>query len=107
MKLTPVCALLALFTLNGCGLGVATGGNAFVSGLIYTQYRSPGQVGTAQALKSGESCASSILGAVATGDASLQAAKKAAGITQIAYVDHEQFSVLGVYAATCTIIYGQ
>ncbi|HVJ89374.1 MAG TPA: TRL-like family protein [Labilithrix sp.] len=52
-------------------------------------------------------CASSILGVVATGDASLEAAKAAGGITQVAHVDHDNFSVLGVYAKTCTIVVGQ
>jgi hypothetical protein len=31
---------------------------------------------------------------------------KAGGITQIAHIDHEQFSVVGVYATSCTLVHG-
>jgi len=105
MKTTLAAATLALLALNGCA--VATGGNGFAYGWAYSGYKSPGQVGTAADGKIGEACFSSILGIVANGDGSIEAARKAGGITQIAYVDHEQFSVLGVYATSCTIVHGQ
>jgi TRL-like protein family len=105
MKSKLFAAALALAALNGCAM--AQGGNAQAMGTIYSGYKSPGNLGTAQAGKSGEACISSILGVVATGDASIEAAKKAGGITQIAHVDHEQFSVLGVYATSCTVVHGQ
>lgn len=105
MQLNFALAAVLSMSLSGCAM--AAGGNAFASGFVYSGYKSPGQVGTAQAAKLGEACASSILGWVATGDASVEAAKKAGGITQIAHVDHEQFNVLGVYATTCTIVHGQ
>lgn len=105
MKMKLVAAALALGALNGCAM--AQGGNAAAMGTIYSGYKSPGNVGTAAAGKTGEACISSILGVVATGDASLEAAKKAGGITQVAHVDHEQFSVLGVYATSCTVVHGQ
>jgi hypothetical protein len=100
-----VAGALMLVTASGCA--IASGGNSFASGFVYSSYKSPGQVGTAAASKTGEACLSSILGVVATGDASIESAKKAGGITQIAHVDHEQFGVLGVYATSCTIVYGQ
>jgi TRL-like protein family len=105
MKTTLVAAALALLALNGCA--VATGGNGFAYGWAYSGYKSPGQVGTGADTKTGEACNSSIFGLVATGDASIETAKKAGGITQIAHIDHEQFSVLGVYATSCTIVHGQ
>jgi len=105
MKMKLVAVVLALGGLNGCAM--AAGGNAHAMGTIYSGYKSPGNIGTAAAGKTGEACISSILGAVATGDASIEAAKKAGGITQVAHVDHEQFSVLGVYATSCTIVHGQ
>jgi hypothetical protein len=49
----------------------------------------------------------SILGLVALGDASIASAKAAGGIAQVAYVDHEIFSVLGIYGTTCTVVVGQ
>jgi hypothetical protein len=105
MKLKLITAALALIVTNGCA--TAVGGNAFAFGAIYSGYKSPGQLGTAQPGKIGEACASSILGWIAQGDASIEAAKKAGGITQVAYVDHDQFSILGVYATTCTLVHGQ
>ena len=105
MKLKLITAALALLATNGCA--IAAGGNAYVSGLIYSGYKAPGQLGTAQPAKVGEACASSILGWIAQGDASIEAAKKAGGITQIAHVDHDQFVILGVYATTCTVVHGQ
>jgi hypothetical protein len=105
MKTTFVAAALALLALNGCAF--ASGGNGYAQGWAYAGYKTPGQVGTGADGKVGEACFSSILGIVANGDGSLEAAKKAGGITQVAYVDHEQFSVIGVYATSCTIVHGQ
>jgi hypothetical protein len=105
MKITLVVAALGLVALNGCAM--ATGGNAAANGFLYSGYKSPGQVGAAADGKTGEACISSILGVIATGDASIEAAKKAGGITQIAHIDHEQFGVLGVYATSCTVVHGQ
>ena len=105
MKLKLMIMALALAGTSGCAF--ASGGNGFVTGAVYSGYRSPGQVGTAQTGKIGEACASSILGWIATGDASIEEAKRAGGITQIAHVDHEQFSILQGYATTCTIVHGQ
>ena len=104
MKTKLATLMLSLTLLNGCAM--ATGGNTNAMGLIYSSYKSPGQVGTAADTKTGEACVNSILGIVATGDASIDAAKKAGGITQIAHIDHEQFSVIGVYATSCTIVHG-
>jgi hypothetical protein len=105
MKMKLVAAALALVALNGCAM--AQGGNAGATGFIYSGYKSPGNIGTAAAGKTGQACLSSILGAVALGDASIEAAKKAGGITTVAHIDHEQFGVLGVYATSCTIVHGQ
>jgi hypothetical protein len=105
MKIKLFVLALATFATSGCA--IAVGGNGFASGAIYSGYKTSGEVGTAQPGKMGEACVSSILGWIATGDASIEEAKRAGGITQIAYVDHEQFSVLGIYATTCTIVHGQ
>lgn len=55
----------------------------------------------------GEACASSILGAYASGDASLDAAKKNGGVVQVNAVDGTAYSFLGIYAKYCTIVYGK
>src|SRR4051812_16046503 len=52
----------------------------------------------ATATKEGKACANTIMGLVATGDASISAAKAAGGITEVAHVDHTAHSILGVVA---------
>ncbi len=59
------------------------------------------------ATKEGKACANTILGLVATGDASISAAKAAGGITQVAHVDHSAKSILGIIAEFCTIVKGK
>lgn len=57
--------------------------------------------------KVGESCAMGILGLAAFGDASVDAAKKAGGITDVHSVEFKNFSILGfVYANACTEVHG-
>lgn len=90
-------------TLVGCATA-----HSPVSGFWYTNVKGGIQAteaygGTAR----GESCASSILGIVATGDASIDTAKKAGGIAQVVAVDHTSNSILGVYAKYCTVVYGK
>jgi hypothetical protein len=98
-------AAFAALASTACA-ATATGGNNYALGFIYSGYKSAGAIGTAAAAKRGEACVSSILGAIATGDASIEEAKRVGGITQVAFVDHEQFSILGLYATSCTIVHG-
>ncbi len=58
-------------------------------------------------MKTGAATATSILGIVATGDASIEAAAKNAGITRIHHVDHHTKNILGFYAEFTTIVYGE
>lgn len=94
---------LALTGLTGCAMAQAP-----VNGFLYSDVKHPGLAteaygGTAM----GESCASSILGLVATGDASIDAAKKAGGVAQVVAVDHTSSNILGFYAKYCTQVYGK
>ena len=57
--------------------------------------------------KTGEACAQSILGLVAFGDASIETAKKNAGITKVATVDHQTTNILYFYGQYCTVVYGE
>jgi hypothetical protein len=93
------------FSLGGCAM--ASGGNGAVFGTIYSGYKMGGVVGPGTGTKTGQACASSILGAIAIGDASIASAKAAGGITQVAHVDHEIFEILGLYATSCTTVVGQ
>jgi len=78
-----------------------------VRGGWFTDVKAPVVAGQGVAPKTGQACASSILGLIATGDASIAAAKRAGGITKVASTDYEGLSILGVYAQFCTIVRGQ
>ncbi|RHX77746.1 adhesin Lsa14 [Leptospira yasudae] len=69
----------------------------------------PGAIGhNAENTTSGTVCSRNILGVVAFGDSSLEAAKAEAKITKIASVEYEQFGIFGgyIYHSFCTVITG-
>jgi hypothetical protein len=90
--------------LTGC----ATSRSGLV-GVLYTN----GQTGlTATSNTSGnrvgEACMSSILGLIATGDASIETARRNGGITQITSVDESHTQFLGfIYGKYCVIVRGK
>ncbi len=91
---------------SGCA-AFAQGGDSLVTGFVYSGYKTGGQVGTGSAAtKTGEACASTIFGLIATGDSSITAAKQNGGIKEVTHVDHDVFSVLGIYATACTVVSG-
>lgn len=67
----------------------------------------PTTTATAMNLKTGAATATSILGIVATGDASIEAAAKNGGITRIHHVDHHSRNIFGFYSEFTTIVYGE
>jgi hypothetical protein len=100
-----VLAVAVCVAMTGCAM--ASGGNGAAMGTIYTAYKMGGNIGSGGAgSKTGQACATSILGVVALGDATVATAKAAGGITNVSHVDHDNFGVLGVYAKTCTIVVG-
>ncbi len=79
-----------------------------LSGVIFTDVKSPiAATGNANSTKVGKAEATSILGIAATGDASIEAAAKSAGITKIHHVDAHSTSILGVYATYTVYVYGE
>src|SRR5262245_3503060 len=90
---TLAFCLLAPIAFTGCVMVVSPVGNA-----IYTEVKGPidAEAGKSSA-KEGRACAANYVGVVAIGDASIEAAKKHGGITSVSTVDHESFSVMGVY----------
>lgn len=94
---------LVLINLTACAMAQSP-----VTGFIYTNTKSDGLATEAYGGSAwGEACATSILGWIGQGDASIDAAKKSGGVVQITAVDHTAFSVLGLYAKYCTIVYGK
>ena len=79
-----------------------------LTGVWYTDVKAPLAVtSNANSSKVGSAEASSILGAIATGDASIETAAKSAGITKIHHVDEHSTSVLGIFAKYKIYVYGE
>jgi len=99
-----LCAAVSLALLSGC----AGTGAVAVNGFLYSDVKGP-QLVTAStaASKTGEATCTSILGAIATGDCSIEAAAKAGGITEISTVDTKVENILGLYATRTTIVRGR
>lgn len=98
--LVSVLAAASLFVI-GCASGPP------ISGALYSDVQGP--VAATNAPKGsmhGQSCASSYLGLIALGDASISAAAKAANVTQISHVEQSYTNILMFYAQYCTIVYG-
>ncbi|MFY9270732.1 MAG: TRL-like family protein [Candidatus Manganitrophaceae bacterium] len=103
MRTGVLSLVLSSFVLGGCAMAPFP-----LTGFLYTEGKAPYHaVENATAGKSGKACATSILGIVATGDASIEAAMKAGGITKVAAVDYSNKSILGLWAEFCTIASGQ
>ena len=90
--------ILAAGLISGCG---------FYS-FIYGNVRGPVAVTsqTGPATKEGHGCAKSILGLFSFGNASIDAAKQAGGITSVVSVDFQSLNVLGIYSTFCTVVKG-
>ena len=99
-----VVVLMLCLMLASCAMARAP-----VTGCIYTDViaNDPGSVTSIEkGTKVGESTCTSILGWIATGDCSVAAAVKNGGISKIRNVDYKTKSILGIYAETKTIVYG-
>lgn len=76
--------------------------------VVYTNVEGPvAATSNAGSTKIGTASATSILGIVATGDASIEAAARNGGITKIHHVDYKAQSVFGIYARFTTVVYGE
>ena len=91
----------------GCGGGYPTGslytGTQTPHGMDRTETSGAGKSGD----KHGEACATGILNLVAFGDASLDAAKKAGGITEVHSTEFHGTNILGIYMQGCTEAHGK
>ena len=100
---TILVALIGmLFLFTGCA-------TIYPSAAIYNNVQLPvtvtDNVGTP--MKTGTAQATSILGLVATGDASIEAAKKNCNITKVYHVDWDAMNVLGIYGRYTVTVYGE
>ena len=95
-----VAALVAAF-LVGCATTYPVGG-------IYTEVSLPVDVtsNTGSYSKVGKAECKSILAMVAIGDASIEAAKKNGGITEVHHVDWHVENILGIIGKYTVTVYG-
>lgn len=99
---TPVL-LAAAMILGGCAAGIQP-----VTGIMYSNVKGPMTATSApeEAKRVGRASARSILGLIATGDASIAAAARDGGIREIHYVDYETQSLFGVVSEFTVVVYG-
>ena len=96
-------AAMAVFFATGCAAAITP---VTLTGGLYTEVHGPVDAGPRVGPKEGRACSQSILGIIATGDASIKNAAQDGGITNIGAVDHYTRIILGVFAEYCTIVYG-
>jgi len=107
MRKIIISLILVLFTaslLTGCAAMAVSP----VTGMWYTDVKAP-LTATANPgySKTGTAKCTSILGLIATGDASIEAAMKNGGITKVHHVDYKSNSILGIYAVYTVIVSGE
>ncbi len=99
LALGVACASL----VSGCAMVAAP-----VNGGLFGNVKAPLAVtSNTVGAKVGKAQASSILGIISMGDASIQAAAKSAGITKISHVDYEANNILSLYATYTVYVYGE
>lgn len=107
---------LVLLLGSGCAVigPIFASGGAYPTGSIYNGTTTPHPVDRQELSgpaktgdKGGEACATGILGIAAWGDASVDAAKKEAHISEVHSVEIREFSILGLYAQGCTEVHGK
>ena len=78
-----------------------------VGGALYTDVKGPIHAAAPTATgKTGKSCSQTFVGIVATGDASIEAAKRNGRITKVSSVDHSSKWIV-VWGEFCTIVTGE
>ena len=95
-------ALAVAVILTGCAMLIPMG-------TVYTDVKVPlAATGNgAVSPKTGEATCVSILGVVATGDCSIEAAKKNGGMTKVNAVDWKVNNILGIYGTYTVIVSGE
>jgi hypothetical protein len=101
-RLTQIISLsVAVMFLGGC-LAYTP-----VLGVLVTSAQGPiSATAYDQSSSTGKSCAYSILGLFSWGDASINAAKNAGQIKQVASVDFDTFNLLATFGSFCTVVRG-
>ena len=98
-----IVSVIALVYLSGCASVVSP-----VRGGIVTAVTSPiTATANEKGSKKGDAVCRNILGIVAYGDCSVEAAANDGSISKISTVDVKSFSILGIYSSYTTIVTGE
>ena len=97
-----IMACIGMSFLTGCATSMPVG-------LFYTNLKLPLDVtsNSGKSTKVGTAECKSLLALVATGDVSIETAKKSAGITKINHIDWEVENILGIIGTYKVIVYGE
>lgn len=101
-KMKLAVALIAAGMLAGCATSVPLGG-------LYTELKLPiaATSNNGKSTKTGTAECMSVLGLVATGDCSIEAAKKNGGITKVNHIDWDARNILGIIGNYKTVVHGE
>ena len=98
-----ILVILSILALSGCATsGVSSGPGAFFTSAV----EGKSAINGVKINKTGKACGHNILGIVSTGDSSVQTAKNDGQISNVATIDRDYFSILGLYSKSCIIING-
>lgn len=107
--IVAICGLAVVMT--GCaGAGMYGAPIVPAPGLFFAQVSAPITTefhDTAVVMKKGSATAENILGLIATGDCSLQAAAMSVGLKKINYADYTFYNILGIYSKFTVNVYGE
>ena len=97
-----VCLCAAAVLLSGCATSYPVGG-------IFTDVNLPvtATANVGKGVKSGEASCMSVLALVATGDCSIETAKKNGGISKVYSVDWKANNILGIIGNYKVIVTGE
>ena len=100
-KILKISLLAGVALLQGCAMSVPMGN-------LMTEIQLPVAVtSNSTAMKVGVAECKSYLGMVATGDCSLETAKKQGGITEVSHVDWKAKNILGIIGEYELVVHGR
>jgi len=76
------------------------------AGMIYADVADPIAATSSTGARTGQATSTSYLGLVATGDSSIEAAKRSGGISSVSSVDVKRSNILGIITKYTTIVKG-
>ena len=98
--------IITLAAVIGGAAILASCSAPMASGALYTNVTTGTSATSGSTAKMGQACNTSILGLVATGNASIASAKAQGGISRVASVDYKAKNILGLYGKYCVVVHG-